>query len=241
MGRRLLSVVPIVLAVLVVGGVALALSACGGGGGAGQEQANKPRPLPEDEKPLHPGEYRTEEFKPSFSFRVGKDWSMETDPPEAPNELEITWRKGTMNLFVMNIQEVYEPTKTGASSLVQAPKDMVGWFQHHPYLKTSKLKPVTIGGVKGEQFDVVVDVPKDFSGTCGTGGCLDIAALGEFTLSTGIPLAFAEGVKERVIVLDDVKGETVTIDFGAGNPGTKFDEYAPEGQKLVDSIKWTGS
>jgi len=230
-----------VLAVLVVGGVTLALSACGGGGGGCQKQA-KGCSLPEEEKALRPGgEYRTEEFKPSFSFRVGKDWSMETDPPEAPNELEITWRKGTMNLFFMNIQEVYEPTKTGTSSLVQAPKDMVAWFQHHPYLKTSKLKPVTIGGVKGEQFDVVVDVPKDYSGVCGTGGCLDIVALGEFTASTGIPLAFAEGVKERVIVLDDVKGETVTIDFGAGAPGTKFDEYAPEGQKLVDSIKWTGS
>jgi hypothetical protein len=61
------------------------------------------------------------------------------------------------------------------------------------------------------------------------------------TTSSGDPLAFAEGVKERVIVLDDVKGETVTIDFGAGDPGTKFDEYAPEGQKLVDSIKWAGS
>ena len=219
----------------------LALSACGGAGGGGQEQANKPRPLPEVEEPLHPGEYRTEEFTPSFSFHVGKDWSMETDPVEAPNELEITWRKGTMNLFFMTIQKVYEPTKTGSSRLVHAPKDMVAWFQHHPYLKTSNLKPVTIGGVKGEQFDVVVDVPKDYSGVCGSGGCLDIVAFDGWTAYTGIPLSFAEGVKERVIVLEDVKGETVTIDFGGGSGDAKFDEYAPEGQKLVESIKWTGS
>lgn len=226
---------------LLVALLVLALGACGGGEGSPDEQA-KARPLPEVEKSLRPGEeYRTEEFEPSFSFRVGKDWSMEADPPEAPNVLEITWRKGMMNLFFMNIHEVYEPTKTGTSRLVRAPKDVVAWFRHHPYLKTSKPKPVTIGGVKGEQFDVVVDVPKDYSGVCGTGGCLDIAALGEFTASTGIPLAFAEGVKERVIVLDDVKGETVTIDFGAGAPGTRFEEYAPEGQKVVDSIKWTGS
>ena len=157
----------------------------------------------------------------------------------------VTWCKGTINLFIMNIQEVYEPfrdrfPKTAQTRLVQAPKDMVGWFQHHPYLKTSDLKPVTIGGVKGEQFDVVVDVPKDYYGACGSGSCLDIVAFDNCTASTGDPLAFAEGVKERVIVLDDVKGETVTIDFGAGDPGTKFDEYAPEGQKLVESIKWTG-
>jgi hypothetical protein len=136
---------------------------------AAKRKANKPRPLPEDEKPLHPGEYRTEEFKPSFSFRVGKDWSMETDPPEAPNELEITWRKGTMNLYFMNIQEVYEPTKTGTSESVQAPKDMVGWFQHHPYLRTVKRESVTVGGEKGVQLDLVVEVPEDYRGQCGTG------------------------------------------------------------------------
>src|SRR5215207_11683599 len=63
----------------------LTLSACGGAGG--QEEANG-RPLPEVEKALDPGEYRTEEFKPSFSFRVGQGWSMETDPVEGPDELE---------------------------------------------------------------------------------------------------------------------------------------------------------
>jgi hypothetical protein len=58
---------------LVVALVILTLIACGAGG---QEQANKPRPLPEGSYPiaLHPGEYRSEEFKPSFSFTVGKGW-----------------------------------------------------------------------------------------------------------------------------------------------------------------------
>ena len=51
------------LVVLVV----LALSACGGG-----EKKAKARPLPEDPKALRPGPYRSEEFKPSLSFRVGK-------------------------------------------------------------------------------------------------------------------------------------------------------------------------
>jgi hypothetical protein len=53
---------------LLVTLVALAVCACGGG----QEQAEKPRPLPEDEKVLRPGVYRSEEFEPSLSFRVGK-------------------------------------------------------------------------------------------------------------------------------------------------------------------------
>ena len=215
----------------------LTLSACGGGGS--EEQANKPRPLPEVEKALDPGEYRTEEFKPSFSFRVGEDWAMETDPPEGPNELEITWRKGTMNLFIMNVQEVYEPIRKGTPDPVDAPKDMVGWLEQHPYLRTVKQEPVTVGGVEGVQLDIVVeDPPKDYYGQCssmfGITDCVDIFALEGFPF-----LAFEEGFKERVIVLEDVKGETVTIDFGAAE--AKFDEFASEGQKVVESIEWTRS
>ena len=52
---------------LLVTLVALAVCACGGG----QEPADKPRPLPEEEEPLRPGVYRSEEFEPSLSFRVG--------------------------------------------------------------------------------------------------------------------------------------------------------------------------
>jgi hypothetical protein len=224
---------------LLVTLVVLAMSTCGGGGG--QEQANEPRPLPEVDVALRPGEYRTEEFKPSFYFRVGKGWSNDPDPPEGPDELEITWRRGKVNLFFLNIKEVYKPTRTGTPNVVEAPKDMVGWFQHHPYLKTDKPEPVTVGGVKGKQFDVVVeDLPEAYSGQCSEAfnmpptTCLDIARL-----SIGFLLAFEKGDKERIIVLEDVKGETVTIDLGAPEP--KFDEFAPEAQKVVDSVKWRGS
>lgn len=57
---------------LLVTCVLLALSACGEGGDA-QQQAEA-RSLPEYPKELRPGEYYTEEFKPSLSFNVGKDW-----------------------------------------------------------------------------------------------------------------------------------------------------------------------
>ncbi len=69
--------------VLLVTLVVVAVSACGGG----QEEANKPRPLPEDEKALRPGVYRSEEFRPSLSFRVGEGWS--NLPPEASDALFI--------------------------------------------------------------------------------------------------------------------------------------------------------
>jgi hypothetical protein len=104
----------------------------------------------------------------------------------------------------------------------------------HPYLQTDKPQPVTVGGVKGVEFDVVVDedLPEDHNSPCGT-GCVDI-----FRQTTG-DLPLEEGIRDHFIILEDVKGDTVTIDYGG--LASDFDEVAPEAQKVVDSVKWTGS
>src|SRR5215211_1673829 len=215
------------LVVLVV----LALSACGGG-----EKKAKARPLPEEPKVLRSGTYRSEEFKPSLSFHVGKGWS--SSSLEASDDLEIT-RGQTAGLGFFNVQEVYKPTTTGSAIVVDAPKDMVGWLQQHPYLQTSKPEPVTVGGVKGLQFDVVPgDLPKGYNPTCSSiidnPNCVDLVRL-----STGEELFVAEGYPVRVIVLEDVEGETVTI--GIFSPASEFEEFVPEAQKVIDTVKWSGS
>ena len=184
----------------------LALSACGG-----DEKKAKARPLPEEPGALRPGTYRSEEFKPSLSFHVGKGWSSSTFP-ESSDFLEIT-RGQTTGMNFSNAQEVYKPTKTGSAIVVDAPKDMVGWFEQHPYLQTSKPQPVRVGGVKGLQFEVVLgDLPQTYSGTCttivGQPNCVDLVRL-----STGRSLFVAEGYPVRVIVLEDLEGETVTRTF----------------------------
>jgi hypothetical protein len=215
------------LVVLVV----LALSACGG-----DEKKAKARPLPEKPKALRPGTYRSEEFKPSLSFHVGKGWS--STPQEASDVLQIT-RGQTAGLTFLNIQEVYKPTRTGTTNVVDAPKDMVGWTQQHPYLQTTQPEPVTVGGVKGVQFDVIVgDLPQIYIGTCttivGHPNCVDL-----FRVRTGGPILLVEGDKARAIVLEDVEGETVTIGFVS--PASEFEEFAPEAQKVLESVEWRGS
>jgi hypothetical protein len=209
--------------------VMLALSGCGSGL-AQQEQA-KPRPLPAEEgQPLRPGEYRSGEYKPSFSFEVGKGWStLELIPPDGfaiSRQGETRWMG-----FTMFIEEVFKP---GTQKVVTAPDDMVGWFENHPYLKTSKPESVSVGGVEGKQIDVVLEAPEDYYGQCGSGDCMDM-----WMLSTGEALWFVEGIKTRLIILEDVKGNTVVIDINT-SPG-EFDEFMPEAQKVVDSVKWGGS
>ena len=111
--------------------------------------------------------------------------------------------------------------------VVKAPKDMVGWFRHHPYLDTEKPEPATVGGVKGVQFDYVVseDAPYD-----------DIDL---FRYSDGSQGAAVKWFKYGAIVLEGVKGKTVTI--GIGSETNEFDEFLPEAQKVLDTVKWTGS
>ena len=215
------------LVVLVV----LALSACGG-----DEKKAKARPLPEEPKALRPGTYRSEEFKPSLSFHVGKGWS--STPLEEASDVLAIARGQTAGLGFVNLQEVYKPTKTGSAIVVDAPEDMVGWLQQHPYLQTSNPEPVTVGGVKGVEFDVVVgDLPKGYNPTCSSiidnPNCVDL-----FRLSTGEPIFLAEGEKIRFIVLEDVEGETVTIGFFS--PASEFEEFVPEAQKVIDTVKWRG-
>jgi hypothetical protein len=209
----------------------LALSACGG-----DEKKAKARPLPEEQKALRPGTYRSEEFKPSLSFHVGKGWS--STPPEEASDILGIARGQTAGLGFFKVQDVYKPTTTGSAIVVDAPKDMVGWLQQHPYLQTSKPEPVTVGGVKGLQFDMVMgDLPKGYNPTCSSiidnPNCVDL-----FRLSTGDTIFLAEGEKMRVIVLEDVEGETVTIGFIS--PASEFEEFVPEAQKVIDTVKWRG-
>jgi hypothetical protein len=218
----------------LVGLALVALSACGGGGSA-QDQAKakveaRARTLPPYEQTLRPGEYRSEKFEPSLSFRVGKGWA--TSEQELPDFIELASQEQPGYLRFANVEEVYKP---GTQDVVEAPEDPVGWFQHHPELKTGEPEPITVGGVKGKQIDVLVeDLPEDVHGECGV-ECVDIAPLSGGEQS----VYFREVNKRRVIVLEEVKGETVTIDFSV--PVVLFDEFAPEAQKVVDTVEWRGS
>jgi hypothetical protein len=219
-------------ALLVVGLLAtllvLALSACGGGGSA-QEEA-KASPLPEDPKALRPGEYRSEEFEPSFSFGVGKGWRTSSEFLEISDKLAIVRGEEdpSPTLIFRNLQEVFKYDKTGTTlEVVKAPKDMVGWFQNHPELETEKPKPVTVGGVKGLQFDYIASEDATYD------------EINLFRYTDGSDGGAGKGFKYRATILEDVKGETVTI--GIGSPASEFKDFLPEAQKVLDTVKWAGS
>ena len=146
-------------------------------------------------------------------------------------------------LGAVNVQRVYEPSKSGTPIVVNAPKDLVGWLEHHPYLKTSEPEPISVGGVKGLQLDVAVakDLPEDYhSGVCSSIAdpeeCVDL-----FRVSTHhSPVFVSESSKLHLIVTkDELSGSTVAM--GYASRSTNFDEFAPEAQKVIDTVEWGGS
>jgi hypothetical protein len=218
---------------LLVTLVILALSSCGGGAEGSQQEEVKGRPLPQDPKALRPDQYHSVKFKPSFSFRVGKGWAnTEAQLPDSIEVGEVEHHEEIGWINFVNVKEVFKP---GTRNVMEAPKDLVAWYQHHPYLDTYKPEPTSVGGVEGVQFDVLVkDLPEDYYGVCGR-GCIDI-----FSLSNGEQTTYHyEAHKRRVIVLKDVEGETVYIAFSSA--ADRFDEFTPEAQKVVDTVMWGGS
>jgi len=215
--------------------ITLALSACGGGAGGEQQQQPKARPLPDSAQDLRPREYRTEVFKPALSFTVGKGWALEC--PEGDDNVCLLPPGEVTRFKFLNVTEIYKPSKLidMSGETTPPPADLVGWFEQHPYLQTDKPQPVTVGGIKGQQIDMVVgDLPKDYpEGLCGGFDCVQLS---QFNFGDW---AVEEAYKDRLTVLEDVKGQTVIIDFVS--PAAKFDEYWPEAEKVVESVKWKGN
>jgi hypothetical protein len=214
--------------------VVLALSACDGVA-RGEQQQTKARPLPESPQDLRPGEYRTEVFKPALSFTVRKGWALEC--PEGDDNVCLLPPGEVTRLKFLNVTEVYKPSELidMSDETTPPPADLVAWFEQHPYLQTDKPQPVTVGGIKGQQIDVVVgDLPTDYpEGLCGG---IDCVQLSQFNFGDW---AAEEAYKYRLTVLEDVKGRTVIIHFGS--PAAKFDEYWPEAEKVLKTVEWKGT
>ena len=120
--------------------------------------------------------------------------------------------------------------------MADVPKDVVGWFQEHPYLETQGTDPVEVGGIEGVRLDLVVgNLPEGhYSEWCGS-GCVNLIRFG----SGGPPPILWQENKARLIVLEDVRGETVVTGFAIR--AAEFDDHAPEAQKVIDTVQWRGS
>ena len=197
--------------------------------------ASGPNHVQYSSTPMIEGErYVTDEFEPAFSFEaVGKGWTL--DAPEAPRALLL--HNYGLYLDVLNLNDVTVIDPSGADR-VPAPEDMVGWYQEHPYLDTERPEPLSIGGVKGVYFDAVMTtLPKGHDLACEDASSEEVQ-LSLIGAPDGSALCLLPEDKVRIILLEDVKGEPVSIMMWSR--AVNFEEHLAKTQKLLKSVEWEG-
>jgi hypothetical protein len=195
---------------------------------------------------LSPGRYSTAKtFEPPFFVEVGRGWRVL--PAPGPYSLRLGYlapgrevAEGKALRF-LNVQEVFEPAgeRSGEPTFEArpAPEELVSWFQRHPYLKVDQPEPAETGGVAGERFEANVDVPEGYRDDHG-GGC-PLPCVPLFRLGDDSVTHATEKSKDRFIVLENVRGETVVVIVSA--PANGFDEFSPRAQEVLDTVKWEGA
>ena len=224
--RRRLMLVALALLVVVAGVVGVVAV-----NGSGRSAGNAPvRTLPSSAKSsLEPGEYRTGEFRPSFSFAVDEGWITVAADQYDALEMEPAGAEGHRRPPILGFyipQAVADPRDPTGNTVLGAPDSVDGWvtwLQEHPNLEPGKLVPVTVGGASGVRIDTVVSsVPKGHPPWF-------------WVLSDGRTIQAVKGARMRTFVLN-VGGWIVLIAIRAD--GDQFEGFLPKAQKVVNSVDW---
>jgi hypothetical protein len=170
-------------------------------------------PAPSSAPPLHlhtqghlagraiaPGTYGTR-MHPASSFTLGPGWIGFVDTRSWLN-LGLGTPDRSADLIIIRLPRVEAVGGPNAGSLVPAPQDLAAWIAHHPGISlVSPLHPVTVGGLPGDQVDVVTgDANVRFGPIPGPG-------------SHGVEAGIGANTMARVISVV-VRGRPVLIFFG---------------------------
>jgi hypothetical protein len=175
---------------------------------------------------LPPKEYYPDEFELLRSFRIGEGWTSEG---QGSDYLYLAY--GDSKLMFIIPHTVYDPdVPTKTATAPEDSKDLVGWFQKHPYLDTEGPTTRTQGSLSGKQFDTTVDAP------LGVGflECVDPCAP-LFQASDGNRFVLLEQHEIRTIV-SEVQGQTVVI--AIESPTGKFDNFLPKAMRVLGAVEW---
>ena len=186
-----------------------AVSACGGDE---KHQESKPQPLPEERQALRPSEYRSEEFEPSLSFRVGEGWS--SVPPVVFDVLRIM-RGHETGVGLRERPESLRAHQVRYANRGGGPRGLARLVPTTPVPENQRSRTGHHMGSRGQA------VRRDLRESAG--------GLHRW-LSDGTRLTHLKGDKLRLIVLEDVDGQPVSIGFAS--PASEFNELAPEAQEL---------
>jgi hypothetical protein len=226
------------IVVVLFAGVVCIASACSAQDSSAPKAEDETNPSTESkalpEKGSIPaGEYTTEEFEPSLSFRLeGQGWKIL--PPSSRDALFILKDSPLGLLGFLHISRIFDEEELSKETQKPAPDDLVAWIEHHPYLDASRPEQAPIGGVKGQQIEVTAArMPVDHPQFC-SDPCVPLFALG--TRENADNFWLYPNEKVRFIVLEDVEGKTVALSIDSTTE--EFEAFLPEAENVLDTVTW---
>ena len=212
-----------------------------GAGGAGAPEALSPGPL-------EPGAYRTVDFRPALSLRVGKGWGLlgdaengialapKFDPATGPvKQLTFTAVRWVFDEPLLTDKE---RNANREAHIRPAPRDVEAWLRANPYLKVGPSRPARLGGIQGVRFDVRV---KDLPGptNCpqfgGPDHCVYLFAITRGSGVEPIELVELSGAPSRYTLVE-VRGQPVLA--GVSAPEDQFEKFAAEAGKVLETVRF---
>jgi len=182
-------------------------------------------------EPIPAGEYVVHALEPTFRLEVGKGWvALKRD--KLPMLVENPQTNTGLIIFT-SPRHVFDPSNLSEPKEAPVPDnadEWASWFQRHPNLETSNTAPVSIGGASGMRIDVTPspkldNYPQDF---CDSKPCVPLYSA----------ITSSVNWKDRFATVD-IGGMTVVIDVSA--PASKFEEFLPKAQKVLDTLEWKGT
>lgn len=194
-------------------------------------------PAAERNRQLDPGTYGSEVFTTPLTFTVPSGWKVFEDEP-GQFGLALVANDGPCIC-------VWRDVRVAAKSCAEHPEAGVAgsaagittWLAGREGLKTTKPKPVTVGGLRGFQMDLRLDPAWTRDCPFSDGEPVVMTLVGT-TVSTGVHWGAGPGGATRLFVLDVPGGQGGNIAINVEVPAATFDARMAANTPVIESFSF---
>jgi len=201
--------------------------------------AASPTPAPGSPGPsaVPAGTYASQVFKPTLTYTVPGGWMVGGDTTPYFQLLPVTSDVVGIHLFRDAKPASQDPAcpNTAAAGIGASAAELVTWIGGRPGLVVSDAKPVTVGGLPGQEIDVAIR--DGWTASCPYASGLPTVPLLVINGGGPNPWTVAGNERLRLDVLDVPGGGTVIVDVDAFD-GSLMDTLLKEATPIVGSFSF---